>query len=117
MKAIVCGGRAFNNVDVLWEVLDKYDPDFVIQGGAYGADFVAKDWAKRHNKGVIEHKADWDQYGRGAGPIRNAKMLTEKPDIVIAFPGGKGTENMITQAKEHGFEVRKIKITWEAIDV
>ena len=54
MKAIVCGGRAFNNADVLWEVLDKYDPDFVIHGGATGADHMAGDWARRHNKGVID---------------------------------------------------------------
>ena len=49
---------------------------------------------------VEEFKADWDKFGRAAGPIRNAQMLREgKPDLVVAFPGGRGTANMVAQAK------------------
>ena len=56
------------------------------------------------------YPADWDTHGRGAGPIRNKQMLEEgKPDLVIAFPGGKGTANMIGQAKEAGIPVREIE--------
>ncbi|HVM95122.1 MAG TPA: hypothetical protein VMT89_01980, partial [Candidatus Acidoferrales bacterium] len=44
--------------------------------------------------------ADWRRNGRAAGPIRNQQMLTEgKPDLVVAFPGGRGTRDMVNKAK------------------
>jgi hypothetical protein len=57
-----------------------------------------------------EYKAKWDKYGKSAGPIRNKKMLDEgKPDLVFAFPGGPGTNNMIKQAKEKNILIYNIK--------
>jgi hypothetical protein len=48
---------------------------------------------------VIEFPANWKVYGRAAGPIRNMKMLLEgKPDLVVAFPGGIGTADMVKKA-------------------
>jgi hypothetical protein len=41
-----------------------------------------------------------------AGPIRNKLMLTDgKPDVVIAFPGGAGTANMVGIAKKANIDV------------
>jgi predicted Rossmann-fold nucleotide-binding protein len=40
--------------------------------------------------------------------MRNARMLTYKPDLVIAFPGGRGTEDMISQARTAGVTVTKV---------
>ena len=49
---------------------------------------------------VSDLYAQWTKYGKSAGPIRNAEMLRfGKPQLVVAFPGGDGTENMIGQAK------------------
>jgi hypothetical protein len=43
------------------------------------------------------------------GPIRNKPMLEEgKPDLVVAFPSGRGTANMMKQAREAGVPVRVI---------
>lgn len=53
--------------------------------------------------------ADWAAYDRAAGPIRNARMIAEgKPDIVLAFPGGRGTANMVAQARKAGVRVIEI---------
>lgn len=50
--------------------------------------------------------ADWETHGRAAGHIRNRQMLVEgKPDIVVAFAGGRGTQNMINQARKAGVTV------------
>lgn len=71
-----------------------------------GADRWADEWAVVNWTGLEEYPADWNTYGRAAGPIRNKQMLTEgKPDIVFAFKGGRGTANMIKLAKEAGIEV------------
>lgn len=111
MKALVCGGRDYVNGTHVSSVLDKFMPNEIICGGASGADDLAIAWAKRHGKVVHIHYPDWDSLGRSAGPIRNGEMLDEAPDVVIAFPGGKGTADMIRQANKAGVCV------WISMDV
>ena len=46
---------------------------------------------------------------RGAGPERNARMLAEgRPDLVVAFPGGTGTADMVRRAKAAGVRVVEV---------
>jgi hypothetical protein len=114
MRIIVCGGRDYSNVEMLNLVLDelhaKTPVSMVIQGGAKGADDLAFRWACR-TKGVsiTTHHAEWDKHGRAAGPIRNARMLEDSPDFVIAFPGGRGTSNMVKQARAAGVCVIEVE--------
>ena len=64
----------------------------IISGMASGADTFAVEWAARFGFPLRAFPAEWDKHGRSAGPIRNQRMLDEgKPDLVVAFPGGKGT--------------------------
>jgi hypothetical protein len=75
----------------------------IISGMAKGADSAAVDWAVVNWCKVHEFPADWKKYGRAAGAIRNQQMLDEgKPDVVIAFPGGRGTAHMVKIAKAKG---------------
>ena len=109
---LVCGGRTFSDERLLWFVLDelhaKTPITLVIQGMALGADTLARYWA--HERGVTcrGFKPDWKRYGnKTAGPIRNQQMLDEgKPDLVVAFKGGKGTADMVRRSREQGFEVK-----------
>jgi len=81
----------------------------IITGMASGADSIGWDWATANWCKVHEYPADWKQHGKSAGYIRNKQMLEEgEPDIVIAFPGGKGTAMMIKLAKDAGIEVKEI---------
>lgn len=59
---------------------------------------------------VEPHPADWKRHGRAAGPIRNQKMLEEKPEMVVAFPGGKGTADMVKKAGQAGIEVFVVEV-------
>lgn len=111
---LVCGGRTYDNYDKIAEVLDHLDEeqgiDVVVQGGAKGADRLAKEWAYNRNIQCIQEDADWDRYKKKAGFLRNKKMLEMyKPDIVIAFPGGNGTAHMCRIAEEAGVEVVRIE--------
>jgi YspA, cpYpsA-related SLOG family len=106
----VCGGRDFKDKNWIRRQLQYLDEtkgiDLIIHGCASGADSISGEWAKSHAIPVREFPADWDKYGKAAGPIRNKQMLTEsEPDAVLAFPGGKGTANMIKQATEFGIDV------------
>jgi hypothetical protein len=76
----------------------------VVEGGAPGFDAFAKKWAKYHGIPVKEFAADWDKHGRAAGPRRNEEMA-RYADALIAFHGGKGTDDMIRRARKHGLVV------------
>src|SRR2546425_6175650 len=89
MKVLVCGGRNFRSPAQVFRALDRLHQEKPItelmQGGATGADQFAMEWAatKPEIKRYVCH-ADWETHGRAAGPIRNEKMLTWKPDLVVA---------------------------------
>ena len=105
MKILVCGSRTYNNCNPkLQKVLDSIsvtEGDTIISGGARGADHYAEEYAKVRKCHLKVFNADWDKYGKRAGYIRNAEMIDQKPDIVIAFWDGisKGTKNTISLAK------------------
>jgi ABC-type Fe3+-hydroxamate transport system substrate-binding protein len=83
--------------------------DVVIHGAARGVDEQAM-IAAQTLPGVkhLPFAADWHKHGRAAGPIRNKRMLDEgKPDLVVAFPGGRGTANMVKQAQAAGIPVQR----------
>lgn len=84
----------------------------LISGAARGADTAALDYAVVNWMLFEEYPADWETYGKKAGFIRNKKMLDEgKPNVVVAFPGGKGTAGMVTLAKKAGIKVLEVEYT------
>lgn len=86
----------------------KISPSVVIQGGARGADALAAKWADHNGVPLVTYPPLWSR-GRKAGPERNAFMLMDsRPDLVIAFPGGRGTADMVSRAKAAGIEVIEI---------
>lgn len=110
IRVLVTGGRDFADREWLFAVLDAIHAErgiaCIIAGGAKGADMLARNWAIARRVDREEYPADWWTHGRAAGPIRNRKMLTDgKPDLVVAFPGGRGTADMTSAAKAAGVEV------------
>lgn len=109
MKMLVCGGRKYNFMNRMFNTLDKlhkkHNITKVIHGGASGADTLAGMWGATRDIEVTEYRADWEKYGKKAGPIRNQQMLDEEhPDICIGFGGGIGTSDMIKRAIDNHVE-------------
>lgn len=113
MRVLVCGSREFADFPAVYNRLARYPKGtIVIEGGALGADLLAKVAAKMLDFEVWEFPADWEKHGVAAGPIRNKRMLVEgKPDHVIAFPlpQSRGTYDMIRQAKAAGVTVEVVE--------
>jgi hypothetical protein len=126
-RILVCGGRdyATDNIQqykfmhgvlnqLTWLISENYIENdnwyptdiTIIEGGADGADSAASDYAIMNLCKLETYCADWGKYGKQAGYVRNDQMLREgKPDLVLAFPGGKGTAMMIRLARKAGVEV------------
>lgn len=115
MKILVCGGRtitpkvAHSVRSVLAEYMAK-DPDLaIIHGNAEGVDSEADYWARSHCIPRFVFPANWGHHKKSAGPIRNSLMLKiGKPDLVLAFPGGVGTADMVAKARKAGVQVLEI---------
>lgn len=109
-RALVCGGRGYHDTLAAGRVLSDLSPSLIIEGAAPGADRLAYHWAMSRGFAVTEYPANWNTLGPRAGPIRNARMLAEgKPDFVLAFPGGRGTEDMVSKAKAAGVPVLRVR--------
>lgn len=111
VRIIVCGGRDYADRDHVFRVLDKINTlrsiCEIIQGDCpTGADRFAREWALNRGQPFTRCPAEWEKYGKRAGPIRNRQMLELNPDGVVAFDtGGPGTRDMITAAQEAGVPV------------
>lgn len=133
MKVIVCGGRNYGRLQkvVTHEDFDpaiealkekrflseklaglyvQYGFTHVIHGDANGADTLAGEWAESMGLPVVKVPAAWDFYGNSAGIRRNIWMLAllGKDDMVIAFPGGRGTQDMVARAKSAKIRVIEV---------
>ena len=115
MRVLVCGGRDLGDWKLVHrtlyrsKVFQSIRPT-VIHGGARGADEYAGRWARVNGFKEEAFPADWKTHGKAAGPIRNQQMIDEgKPDLVIAFPGGRGTADMVRRARKAGIEVMEVE--------
>lgn len=117
MKVLVCGGRDYNEWGVFEQKMNQLFSTLselgeiteIAHGDARGADGLADDYAWLHRIPCKKFPADWKTHGKAAGPIRNAEMLKYfKPDVVVAFPGGRGTGDMIQRAKAAGVRVIEV---------
>lgn len=126
----VCGGRSFRNYRFLARTLDEIceqrgwitEPDDLgnflpyvrlIHGGAKGADLLADSWAVTRWCPIMTFPItndDWKMYGKGAGGARNQRIIDQgKIDILVAFPGGNGTKDMVRRAEIHGIEIIRVE--------
>lgn len=106
----ISGSRQFKNLDLVKNILEKLsDNIIIIHGGAKGVDSFVEKIANRLGIETIIFEAQWKEYGKGAGMIRNKEML-KQCDMLIAFWDGKskGTKGTIEAAE-------KMSIPYEVI--
>lgn len=110
-KVIVTGGRDYTDEAHVFAVLDRVNPDVVIQGECSkgGADLLAKKWCRARGRPCIGMEAMWTALGRSAGPIRNGWMIEFNQPIagLVVFPGHDGTADMVEQATRAEIPVYK----------
>lgn len=110
MRIIVCGGRDYGDASLMRGVLEAYADrkPVIVHGDSPGADRLAGELAHALGCLVEAYPADWERHGRAAGPIRNQGMVGLGADLCIAFPGGKGTEDMVRRARVRGIPVLRV---------
>ena len=106
-RIVVAGCRDFNNYEKLEIELDAHLKTIencqiiIISGCASGADTLGERYAAEHNLPVERYPADWERYGRAAGPKRNMQMAMVADEVIVFWDGkSRGTKNMIDSSKK-----------------
>ena len=103
-RIAVTGGREFDDYELLDLALraikDILGTNVALaHGDARGLDHMAEDWALNNGWVVDPYPANWQDYGKRAGNLRNQQILDLfNPDLVLSFPGGDGTFDMLKRA-------------------
>lgn len=89
-RILVTGSRDWDDVSTIFNALNHLMKRWgtnitVVHGGAKGADTIAGQWTGVQFVGEEVHPADWNQYGKRAGFIRNSEMVNLGADICLAF--------------------------------
>jgi hypothetical protein len=115
VRIIVCGSRKWRDRDAISRRLAAIPPPLdqvvIVHGNAAGADRIAHQEAEKLGLLVEPHPADWDSYGKLAGPIRNMEMAALGADLCIAFWDGasKGTAQMMRCARARAIPVEVVE--------
>jgi len=124
MRVLVTGSRDWPDVEQVrleldTELLNAVDSGddvlTVVHGNCpTGADYQAGMWAKeRIAQGypveIEHHPADWDQFGKRAGFIRNAEMVDLGANVCLAFiyNGSNGASHTRDLAKKAGIPTQE----------
>lgn len=105
MITVIFGTRTVTDPEFLRSAVEAcgWVPTCVISGGARGADRLGELWASYHNVPCRVFPAQWDDYGKAAGYLRNEKMSLEAEAGIALWDGySKGTKHMIQLMQEQG---------------
>jgi uncharacterized protein DUF4326/SLOG family YspA-like protein len=118
----ITGQRNWDDWTTLVNALNNANPECIVQGDARGADLMSRKWAEINGVNHIDMPANWELYGKSAGPIRNREMLRYTLRMspaydqcyVMAFIDearygpSKGTADMIRASEQAGLNVVRV---------
>ena len=112
---IVCGGRDYSDKDRMFAEIEENRPTFLIEGGASGADTLAR---KAADALMIPHITVWALWGPPGARIAKAgydrnmlmakimdKLGGDNEKTVLALPGGTGTNMMVDIGRRYNFDI------------
>ena len=91
-KLIIAGSRSFNDYDKLKSevmnfIVEIDEIPIIISGTAKGADKLGERFAEEYELEVDLYPANWNEYGKRAGPIRNEEMAKNATHCIVFWDG------------------------------
>lgn len=107
----MCGSRNWTDREAIADRLADLPWDTtIVHGDAKGADRIAAQEAEKLGLLIQAFPAQWDLYGKRAGPMRNEAMALHGAELCIAFWDGrsKGTADMVDRAEKHAIPLELV---------
>ena len=111
-KLIIAGGRDFNDYELLQNTILPLLPSIteIVSGTCRGADQLGERFAHEHNIPIKQFPANWNLYGKSAGPRRNEQMAQYADACIVFWDGtSSGTKHMIKMATDYKLPLKIIK--------
>lgn len=108
MKVIIAGSRTIRDYREVTKAIEQsgFEITEVVSGGAMGVDLLGERWARRNGIPVKCFVADWYEYGKSAGPIRNTEMALYADALILVWDGeSRGSANMKMNAETVGIKI------------
>lgn len=108
MRLIIAGSRGLTRLDLEAATLIFLfeNPEIVYSGKARGIDTFGEQWAKERDIPVRGFPAQWNEFGKGAGFIRNVEMAEAATHLLAVWDGeSRGTKHMIDTMVRMGKKV------------
>jgi len=114
MVTIIAGSRHLKDLWIVQRaiLLSQFEITKVVSGAAPGVDSLGERWALENKIPVVRFPANWRDWGKQAGPMRNEEMAVYASSqpcggalIAVPFNQSRGTMNMIATAKSYGLQV------------
>lgn len=114
-RVVVAGSRSITDTFTVEQYIrSNYPSDSaphhwnceIVHGGARGVDSAASEFATDYGLEQTVFEPEWDEHGKSAGPMRNAKMADYGDMLVAVWDGASsGTRDMIEKALDAGMDV------------
>lgn len=121
-KLVIAGGRdipvkkvkriiKFNWKNIMSTFKIK-KPKIIITGCADGVDKAARKMAKKlTGKRACVFAAEWERYGKSAGPRRNELMAQEGDGLLLIWNGkSRGSASMLSKMQAHNKPIMEIMV-------
>ncbi|OJY72126.1 MULTISPECIES: DUF2493 domain-containing protein [unclassified Rhizobium] len=113
MRLLVCGGRHYEDAELVQRALIalhwRSPISVLIHGNMTGTGIIAEGWARRAGVPVVRYPPNWELYGSKAEHLRSQFMLNDsRSTLVMAFPGGRNTADLVQQAMKAKIAVLEI---------
>jgi hypothetical protein len=115
MRTIIAGSRYFTDMPTLEKAIEDsgFDITEVVCGCARGVDTLGKEWAENYGVQVALFPADWQKFGKAAGPIRNQEMAEYGDSLILLWnpESSRGSRSMLREAKKLNLDIFTVDIT------
>lgn len=121
MKTIIAGSRNIApSQKFLEEIITRCNIEIteIVCGMAKGVDYAGLNYGEMNNIPVKKFPANWEKFGKSAGPVRNREMARYAEACIVIWDGfSRGSANMIKQAKENKLTLYIFNVTNGDLDI